>query len=145
MLFSKPCQYAILAMTYLAQQPQGRLIAIREIGEAADVPLAFLAKIVGSLARHGLVVARRGPNGGVTLNHSPDEITVGDIVGAIDGPLDEAGCVLGFQECGDGNPCPVHDSWKRVRVELQKTMHDRKLSSLPRRPRTRRGSGKRKA
>ena len=145
MLFSKPCQYAILAMTYLARQPQGKLVAIREIGEAANVPLAFLAKIVGNLARHGLVVARRGPNGGVALNHPPDEITIGDIVGAIDGPLEEAGCVLGFPECSDGNPCPVHDSWKRVRVELQQTMHDRKLSSLPRRVRPRKTGGKRKA
>lgn len=143
MLFSKPCQYAILAMTYLAQQPQGRLISIREVGEAVNVPLAFLAKIVGNLARNGLVVARRGPHGGVSLNHSPDEITVGDIVGAIDGPLDQAGCVLGFPECGDGNPCPVHHSWKRVQVELQQTMHDRKLSSLPPPSHSGRPAGKR--
>lgn len=145
MLFSKPCQYAILAMTYLAQQPAGRLTAIREVAESANVPLPFLAKIVGSLARSGLVLARRGPNGGVALALPPEEITVGDIVGAIDGPLERAGCVLGFPECGDANPCPVHDSWKRVRVELQQTMHDRKLSSLPRRSGTRRPAGKRKS
>ena len=129
-ILSKPCQYAIRAMTYLAEQGAGDLRSIREISERADVPLPFLAKIINTLSHHGLVTARRGPKGGVTLSRSPDEVTVGDIVEAIDGPAGDGTCILGFPECSDVTPCPVHDRWKHVRGEIDRTLHGRTLTDL---------------
>jgi len=137
-LLSKPCQYAILAMSHLAEQSRGEFIAIREIGEMAAVPLPFLAKIVSSLSRSGLLSARRGPRGGVKLSRPPAEITVGDIVAAVDGTLEASGCALGFPFCSDEVPCPVHESWSKVRAEIETTLYARTLEDLVRQPRRRR-------
>ncbi len=128
--FSKPCQYAILAMTYLARSEPDRLVSIREISQQADIPLPFLGKIVSQLGRHGLVLSRRGPHGGVALKREPGQVTVGDIVDVIDGPLMDGSCALGFAECNDVTPCPIHDSWKRARLEIERTLHLRTLEDL---------------
>ena len=132
MVFSRPCQYAILAMTYLADRASDRRVSTREISEETEIPLPFLSKIVSTLSRHGLLAARRGPSGGVALGRAPAEVTVGDVVEAFDGPLDEGRCVLGLSECDGANPCPVHESWKRVREELFRELHSRTLADLAR-------------
>jgi Rrf2 family protein len=131
-IFSKPCQYAILAMTYLAEQKAGHLNSIREISERAEIPMPFLSKIITGLSRSGLVTARRGPKGGVMLARPPGEVSVGDIVEAVDGSLDDGRCQLGFPECDDSDPCPVHDSWKQVREKLDRTLHGKTLNDLVR-------------
>lgn len=138
MIFSKPCQYAILAMTYLAEQEPGELIATRRISEGAGVPMPILGKIVSALSRHGLVSARRGPKGGVTLARPAEKTTVGDVMEAIDGPLRNGRCALGFAECNDTHPCPIHESWKQIREELSRTLEGRTLVDLAR---ARRGGG----
>jgi Rrf2 family protein len=130
MIFSKPCQYAILAMTDLASREQDRLIPVKELSEGADVPLPFLAKIIGRLSRHGLIRARRGPGGGVMLARHPSEITMHDIVIAVEGTLETEGCVLGLPECSDTAPCPIHEQWKRIRAELNETLQVSSLADL---------------
>ena len=130
MILSKPCQYAIRAMTYLADQDEGRLRSIREISEHVEVPLPFLSKIVSTLSRHGLVSSRRGPNGGVMLGRPADRLTVGNIVEAIDGPFDNGRCVLGFAECTGARPCTMHDTWEQVRGKLEQTLHRKTLLEL---------------
>ena len=125
-------------MSHLAEQSGGQFIAIREIGEAAAVPLPFLAKIVSSLSRSGLLDARRGPRGGVKLSRPAGEIRVGDIVEAVDGTLEQAGCALGFPSCSYELPCPVHESWSKVRAEIEKTLYARTLEDLIRAPRRKR-------
>ena len=130
MLFSKACQYAILAMIYLAARPPGERISIREISEGTDVPAPFLGKIISSLARSDLVVARRGPNGGAMLNRTPAQVTVGDIVAAMDGPLDARRCILGLPECSDLNPCALHSRWKVLEAQLGRDLHNLTLDEL---------------
>lgn len=130
MLFSKACQYAILAMIHLAAQGTGKRLSIREIGEGAQVPTPFLGKIVSTLVRANLISARRGPNGGAILSRSPDEVTVGDIVEAVDGPLDGQRCILGMPACSDLYPCPLHTSWKQIEERLNKDLHGLTLSEL---------------
>jgi Rrf2 family protein len=117
-------------MTYLAEQEAEELISIREISEAIEAPQAVLAKIIGTLARTGLVSARRGPKGGVTLAVAPAETTIGAIVQAVDGPQMQGRCSLGFRECSDKSPCPVHDSWKHVQAEMERVLHSRTLDDL---------------
>ncbi len=138
-LFSKPCQYAITAMTYLAARPADELLSIRDLSECSEVPQPFLSKIMSSLARHGLVTSRRGPNGGVALRGAPEDVLVGDIVDAIDGPLSNKSCVLGFDDCDDDAPCPLHDAWKSARSSLMSTLHRKTLADLTTARRTRPG------
>jgi Rrf2 family protein len=132
MVLSKPCQYAIQAMIFLAEQEEGRLYPVREISKRSNVPLPYLSKILGNLSRHGLVTARRGPSGGVMLSRGPAEVTLGEIVEAFLGRPVNGSCYLGLPECSTAHPCPIHDSWKKVRSQLDRTLHSKTLSDLKR-------------
>jgi Rrf2 family protein len=132
MIFSNPVQYAIRAMTYLGEQEVGKLSSIREISRAADIPEPYLAKIINRLSRRRLVIAKRGPSGGVMLGRPASRITVDEIVNAMGGRFSTRKCVLGFEECNDQTPCPVHDSWKTVRQSLTRTLHDKSVTDLVR-------------
>src|SRR5215472_18280021 len=87
MIFSRPCEYAIHAMTYLAAIP-GTSARADEIAEAQEIPLPILSKVLQDLARKGLLDSRRGPGGGFRLSRRPELITLRDIVAAVDS-LDE--------------------------------------------------------
>jgi Rrf2 family protein len=132
MVLSKPCQYAIQAMLFLSEQERGRLYPVREISRQAQVPLPYLSKILGRLAREGLIEARRGPHGGVMLSRRPGKVSLGEIVQALDGAPAESVCYLGLAECSDRQPCPVHESWKRLRRQLDGTLNRKTLVDLKR-------------
>jgi Rrf2 family protein len=130
MIFSSPVQYAIRAMTYLGEQEVGKVSSTREISSAMAIPMPYLAKIVNRLSRHRLIIARRGPAGGVMLGRPASRITVAEIIEAMGGTLVNRKCILGIAECGDGTPCPVHDSWKSVRELLQAKLHEQTVRDL---------------
>lgn len=119
-------------MTYLARQEFNRPCSIQGISREADVPTPFLSKIITLLAHSRLVEARRGPRGGAMLARPAHEITVGDILEAIDGPLDERRCVLGLPQCSDRNPCPLHVQWKELEARMRRELHTLTLVDLAR-------------
>jgi Rrf2 family iron-sulfur cluster assembly transcriptional regulator len=127
---SKQSQYALLAMAYLAGQPPRRLVPIREIGANVDVPRPFLSKILARLSRGGLVTARRGPHGGVMLSRSASRTSLGEVVELLDGTFEHRSCYLGLPGCDDRNPCPLHATWKKVRAELDRKLHELTVDDL---------------
>ncbi len=130
MIFTNPIKYAIRAMTYLGGQEPGKLSSIREISRAMDIPLPYLAKIINRLSRRRLVMAKRGPNGGVMLGKPASGITVNEIVDAMGGSLANKKCILGLADCSDSAPCPVHDKWKSVREILMQSLHEQTITDL---------------
>lgn len=111
--------YAIRAMTYLAMQKSGIISPVRHIAEWQQVPAPFLRKILQDLCRAGLVLVRRGVFGGYALARSPEQITVLEVIEAVDGPLAFTRCL---QE--NGCPCPLfgrcaaEDMWRSVRDSM---------------------------
>ena len=130
MIFSTPVQYAIRAMTYLGGQEVGKLCSIREISRAAGIPMPYLAKIINRLSRRRLVLARRGPAGGIMLGRPASGITIQEIVDALGGNLAAKRCILGISECGDDVPCPLHENWKSVREALITKMREETVKDL---------------
>ncbi len=130
MIFSAPVQYAIRAMTYLGEQEVGKLSSIREISRVAYIPMPYLAKIINRLARRRLVIAKRGPAGGVALGRPASRITIEQIVDAMGGLQGAGKCILGISECGDDVPCPLHDSWKSVRESLLQKMREETVKDM---------------
>jgi Rrf2 family protein len=141
MIFSRPIQYAIRAITYLGEQPPGRLHSIREISQAEHIPMPYLAKIINRLSARHLVAAKRGPSGGVKLARPAGRITVDDIVVGMGGSLINTECILGISECGDRTPCPVHESWKAVREVLIQSLQEQTVTDLVRARRAKLASG----
>jgi len=146
MIYSRAAQHAIRALTYLATIPAGIHVPVREIAGAAGVPLPFLSKIMQSLTRRGLITSQKGPGGGVALGRRASQITLEEIVIAIDGSEFTTGCVLGLPKCGDESPCPAHDAWKVLRETLRRQLHRLTLGELaPAWERKSRGSRRRAA
>lgn len=118
MLLSRACEYGLRSAFHLAaQNPEGYL-PIRGIGEALGISVPFLTKVLQMLTQAHLLTSFRGPSGGVALARPAEQITLHDIVVAVDGPALFVSCVLGLPGCGEQRPCPLHDSWAVERQRL---------------------------
>jgi Rrf2 family protein len=111
-------EYAIRGILYLACQPQGKVVLINEIAESAEVPKSFLSKIFQSFAKMGLVVSYRGTGGGFVLARPASQITLREVVEAVEGPIVPNRCLIGKGICPRDDTCPVHPVWRRVQDEV---------------------------
>ena len=121
---SRAAQYAIRTLIQLARLPGAGSATVASIAEKEAIPPAFLAKVVRSLVRAGLIESSRGPGGGIRLARPPEEISV---LQTIESAGDERYlelCMLGLPRCTDANPCAMHAFWSetrgRLRAELAK-------------------------
>jgi len=118
-IFSRQCEYALQAVLYLALKPHGEKTSIKELTEHLDLPYHFAAKILQALSRKGLLISHKGSLGGFALGKPAEDITLYQIIDAVDGVEFLKGCILGFPECGGENPCALHERWGAMREELQ--------------------------
>jgi Rrf2 family protein len=110
---SKKADYALIAMEHLATRPDGASASAREIAEQYDIPVELLAKVLQSLARRSLVTSHQGTRGGYRLARPVQQISVADIIQAIDGPLTVTACSTEDENCGQYAKCSVRDPlWK---------------------------------
>jgi len=118
MTVSQKCQYAIRAIFELAKRPTDRPTSIAEIATKQAIPRRFLELILNELRQGGFVESRRGIQGGYLLAVAPADLSVGEIIRFVDGPLAPAKCVGAQEEDCDcpmlGN-CAFMDLWKRAR------------------------------
>ena len=122
MRISAKTDYAVRAAVELAGAPDGSVVKAERIAEAQDIPLNFLENILAQLRQARIVESRRGPEGGYVLARPPGEITLADVIRAIDGPL--AG-VSGRrpQDLGyTGTAEPLRDVWVAVRASLRSVL-----------------------
>ena len=121
--------YAILAASCL-NGPGGPFILTRQIAACTGEPLPYLAKIFGSLRRAGLVEGRKGVHGGFRLRRPPRETSVAQVVEAVEGPQWDALCLMGLEGCSDERACPLHEEWKRLRVQIVERMRRTSLAEI---------------
>lgn len=110
-LFSKLTELGIKAILFLSIQPKEKLFNAKTISKELKVPKEFVAKVLQNLTYSGIVMSKRGKKGGFALKKSPEEIKIIDIVNVFDGTEGFKKCVLGFENCSDEYPCPVHKEW----------------------------------
>lgn len=106
--------YATTAMGYLATAA-GKPLLVKEIAEACDIPAPYLAKIINTLRRVGLVQTQRGVGGGVTLARSPEAISLYTVAELLGDPICHPRCMLGVAVCSDERACPAHKFWTEHR------------------------------
>ena len=124
MQITRQADYAVRAMVYLAQLGAERRAATSQIAKEKQIPPSFLAKIVSQLSVAGLLQTSRGAHGGVSLARSPDEITLLDVVEAIDGPIALNECVNDENACSFGDDCPLRPIWCDAQEELVKRLQN---------------------
>ncbi len=129
-LFSRQCEYAIQGVLYLALKPAGEMTSIKELTKRLDIPYHFLGKILQRLAIKGLLTSLKGPTGGFALGKQAKEITLFDIVEAVDGSAFTKNCVLGFPECSGKSPCAVHHTWGKMRDEIYQMLVSKNIADM---------------
>jgi len=116
-LFSRPCTYALRAMSYLAAQPGGKWTGKREIAQCESIPSAFLSKVLLSLCQGHVLRSHKGLRGGYELALPAERISLLTIVRSIDGEPFRA-CLMEDRPCSDTHSCELHASWSVVREQL---------------------------
>lgn len=129
-MISKTCQYAVRALVYIANQRTDEYISIKEIAEDNDLSYFFLGKIMNTLSQKAIVATFRGPRGGVKLARPAEDISLFDIVQAIDGPDFQNFCFIGLPQCDEEHSCPVHEWWSGIREEYVKMLSGRTLKNI---------------
>jgi Rrf2 family transcriptional regulator, cysteine metabolism repressor len=139
MSVSSKCYYAIRAVYALAEHEGSDPMKIAEIADREQIPIRFLEVILGQLKGGGFVQSRRGAEGGYKLAKPPDQITVGQVMRFVDGPIAPVDCVSQSRpkECEFHGECHFFGFWGRVRqaisdvvdkttfADLLKENHDR--------------------
>ena len=130
MLLSKSCVYGLRASLFLASNQNRQYISIKELSEKLDISFHFLTKILQQLTAVDLLESLKGPNGGVRLSKPGDEITLLDVVIAIDGDELFTECVLGLPGCGMEKPCPFHNHWMDTRDDIREMLETNSLAKM---------------
>jgi len=105
-------------MLYLARLDPSQRAATSQIAEEQEIPPSFLAKIISQLSIAGLIHTSRGARGGVSLARKPEDISLLDVVEAIDGPITLNDCTQDPDICSFGDTCPLHEVWCETQAEL---------------------------
>lgn len=119
MYLSRPAEYGLRAMTYMARlQPETR-IKTSSLAKAVDVPAAYLSKIMRRLTKAGILDAKKGHHGGFLLAKPPGEIRFIDILRAVDFEPAAEHCLFGLGNCDSQNPCPLHHEWSVLKGQIE--------------------------
>jgi Rrf2 family iron-sulfur cluster assembly transcriptional regulator len=111
-------EYAIRATLELARNYGRGLLSAKEVASKQEIPLMFLPKILSTLTKNGLIVSQRGAGGGIRLSRPAAEITVREVIEAIEGPFALNACLGEAGFCGRKPACKVHQMWLRAQQAL---------------------------
>jgi Rrf2 family protein len=118
MQITRQADYALRAVIFLSRLNGDQKASTSVIAEDQKIPPSFLAKIVSQLSIAGLIQTSRGARGGVSLAKSPEDISVLDVIEAIDGPVLLNECAKNPENCPFGDSCPLQSIWSETREEL---------------------------
>lgn len=127
---SKKADYALMAMKHLANRADGAASSAREIAEQYNIPLELMAKVLQRLARSGLVVSLQGTRGGYRLARQTAQISVADIIEAIEGPLRVTACSTEEENCEQYSRCSVRDPLWRIKDRIVSALSDCTLQEI---------------
>ena len=130
MQITRQADYAIRAVRYLARQGLPPRSATSTVAKEMKIPPSFLAKIISQLSIAGLLHTSRGARGGVSLARDPKEISLLDVVEAIDGPILLNECVGDPAACAFIDDCPMHPIWTDVQQRLVERLRRTNFANL---------------
>jgi len=130
MQITRQADYALRAILYLARTDPNQRSSTSQIANIQQIPPSFLAKIISQLSIAGLIHTSRGARGGVTLARPTEEISLLDVVEAIDGPILLNECTHSKDGCPFGEECPIQPIWCNAQEELVKKLKSTKFADL---------------
>lgn len=130
MRLTRGADYGIRSILYLARQSGEQAVLLREISQAEGVPQSFLAKILHTLGKAGLVKSRRGTNGGFFLAKPAERITIRELVEALEGTIALNICLIRKEECDRSDVCPVYPIWCEAQDRMVEVLERTTVAEL---------------
>ena len=130
MQITRSTDYGIRVLTHLAMAPRSTRLTAGELAAHSHVSEALVAKILQRLVAARLLVSRRGFDGGFELARDPHDVSVLDIVTALEGPLCLNACLPGGAGCADEQSCAMRDVWRRAQAALAEVLAAETLDRL---------------
>ncbi|HMB55289.1 MAG TPA: SUF system Fe-S cluster assembly regulator [Thermoanaerobaculia bacterium] len=129
---TKTTDYGIVLLTHMADDPERRFNA-PDLAQEAQLPLPMVSKILKILAREDLLDSHRGVNGGYALARMPREITVSEIIAALEGPIAITECIDDSPgECVQEDVCPLRSNWQLINSAIRGALDGLRLSDMAR-------------
>lgn len=123
--------YGLVLLAHIARHPERPIFTGRDLAEETDLPLPTVSKLLKTLARSEILTSQRGVSGGYRLARSPEEITIVEIIDALEGPIAVTLCSLeSGGECAKEDLCPVQSSWRKINQAVLRALEDIKLSDM---------------
>ncbi len=129
MQITRQTDYALRCVYYLAGK-NGEVVMIEEISREMSIPRSFLAKILQRLVKAGIAKSHRGVKGGFTLARRPREVSIYDVMLAIEGPVAMNICAVDRKLCNRSPQCKIHPVWVGIRKELEKMLRKENFAKL---------------
>jgi Rrf2 family transcriptional regulator, iron-sulfur cluster assembly transcription factor len=122
-------RFAVTAMLDLALSEVDRPVTLAGISERQEISLSYLEQLFSRLRRNGLVKSVRGPGGGYRIAKKLDEISISDIITAVDEQIDATQCG-GGENCHGNRPCMTHELWSSLNVKILEYLSGVSLAEL---------------
>jgi Rrf2 family protein len=127
--FTKRADYGLMAIHYIASQDELGAVSTKRIAEEFGIPAELLAKILQRLSKQRLIVSQNGPKGGYVLARRPDEITVGQVVRALEGPINIVSCLEG-SDCPQMERCNLRRPVQKIQAAISQMLDTMSLAEL---------------
>ncbi len=128
--FTKRADYGLMAMHYIAAHGDEGAVSAKRIAEEFHIPGELLAKILQRLAKHQLITSHNGPKGGYVLTRRPAAITVGQVVRAIEGPIEIVSCMTDGDGCPQYSRCNLRRPVQKIQASISRLLDTMTLSEL---------------
>lgn len=130
MRITRQADYAVRVVLYHSGRPLNSVVTVDEVSRIKRIPRSFAAKIYQRLCKAGITKSLRGASGGYVLAQRPEDISLLEVVEAIDGDLDINLCVVDQQVCSMSDTCAVHPVWVDIRKDIVRKMEEIQFSYL---------------
>jgi Rrf2 family protein len=130
MILSQTARYALRAVYYLATLPDDDCRLTKDIAQKTKIPAAYLARIMSTLAKRGILYSRTGLGGGFCLTKEAMAFTLYDVASQFDNLDNYQGCIFGFSETCKGKFCLLHNDWTHLRDEIIGVLKSTDLGKL---------------
>jgi Rrf2 family protein len=126
---SKKIDYGLIAINYMASHDHESIANTKQMAEEYKIPVELLAKVLQRLAKKGLVHSQNGPKGGYTLAKAPNQITVAEVVEAIEGPIRIADCYK-FYHCLQMDRCSIRTPIEKIQASIIQLLGSMTMAQL---------------
>jgi Rrf2 family protein len=132
--FTKRADYGLMAIYYIASHAEDGAVSAKRIAEEFHIPQERLAKILQKLAKKALIESHNGPKGGYVLMRAPGEITIGQVVRALEGPVRIVSCMTDASSCPQFSWCNLRGPVQKIQTSISSLLDTMTLAELTAEP-----------